>query len=102
MRSVAELRAAARRYRRLAAEMTDQRTIDALHQLATEYEASASASTTGSKPEGTDAANTDVANRDHLIRQRAYRLWQQQGCPQGRQADHWRAAERELAEDEPN
>lgn len=31
-----------------------------------------------------------------LIRERAYELWQQAGCPEGRSDEFWFAAEREL------
>ena len=31
----------------------------------------------------------------------AYRLWQEDGCPQGRQEDHWWRAEREFHADKP-
>jgi hypothetical protein len=37
-----------------------------------------------------------------LIRQRAYELWQADGCPEGRDVDYWLRAETELAaEDSP-
>jgi hypothetical protein len=37
-----------------------------------------------------------------LIRQRAYELWQDDGCPEGRDTDYWLKAEAELAaEDSP-
>lgn len=35
-------------------------------------------------------AGTD---RDDEIRQIAYRLWQEEGCPDGREAEHWLKAE---------
>jgi hypothetical protein len=35
------------------------------------------------------------------VRKRAYRLWQQDGCPEGRPAAHWEMA-RELAAIEDN
>ncbi len=28
-------------------------------------------------------------NRDEEIRQLAYRLWQEEGCPDGREVEHW-------------
>jgi hypothetical protein len=56
MKSAAELREAARRYREIATEITDQRVIKALHELAAEYEALADklddAGTTGDGREG--------------------------------------------------
>jgi hypothetical protein len=35
---------------------------------------------------------------ENEIRQRAYRLWETEGRPEGRAADHWAAAEAELRE----
>jgi hypothetical protein len=32
-------------------------------------------------------------NRDEEIRQLAYRLWQEEGCPEGREIQHWIKAE---------
>ncbi|MDF2494204.1 DUF2934 domain-containing protein [Sphingomonas sp.] len=34
-------------------------------------------------------------DRDELIRQRAYRIWQEEGEPEGRDHDHWTRAEQE-------
>lgn len=31
-----------------------------------------------------------------LVRQRAYEIWEAEGCPAGRDRDHWHRAEREL------
>jgi Protein of unknown function (DUF2934) len=36
------------------------------------------------------------------IRQRAYRIWQREGKPQGKSLEHWQRAERELREDTPH
>lgn len=36
-------------------------------------------------------------NRDEQVRQRAYRIWEAEGRPDGMEADHWARAERELA-----
>jgi|GEM_PF-2978950 len=33
------------------------------------------------------------------IAARAYQIWQQQGCPDGREDQHWRQAEREITRD---
>ena len=33
------------------------------------------------------------ANREEEIRQLAYRLWQEAGCPEGIEAQHWLQAE---------
>ncbi len=35
-------------------------------------------------------------DRESRIRQRAYRLWEQDGWPAGMEAEHWARAEREL------
>ncbi|PWC32530.1 DUF2934 domain-containing protein [Azospirillum sp. TSO35-2] len=40
--------------------------------------------------------SVDVEQR---IRERAYAIWLEEGCPHGRDADHWRLAEQELAAD---
>ncbi len=36
------------------------------------------------------------ADKEARIRQRAYEIWQRQGQPQGREAEHWRQAEAEI------
>jgi hypothetical protein len=41
--------------------------------------------------------NTD---RDEQLRQRAYRIWESEGRPEGMQSQHWARAERELAEED--
>jgi hypothetical protein len=38
-------------------------------------------------------------NRDEEIRQIAYRLWQEEGCPDGRNVEHWVRAESEWLEE---
>lgn len=39
--------------------------------------------------------------RTELIRERAHRLWEEDGHPEGREADHWARAEAEIdAEDQ--
>jgi hypothetical protein len=41
-----------------------------------------------------------MANREERIRNKAYELWEQAGKPEGREADHWAEAERQVdAED---
>ncbi|HYE52103.1 MAG TPA: DUF2934 domain-containing protein [Azospirillaceae bacterium] len=35
-------------------------------------------------------------DRDEKIRQRAYEIWQREGCPEGRQEEHWQEACREI------
>jgi hypothetical protein len=41
-----------------------------------------------------------MADRDDLIRERAHQIWEERGHPEGFAADHWYAAEQELAEAE--
>ena len=36
------------------------------------------------------------SKREQAIRERAYRLWEQEGCPEGREKAHWEQAQREL------
>lgn len=44
-------------------------------------------------------SETDT-NRDDLIRARAHRIWENEGCPDGQDAEHWARAKAELeAED---
>lgn len=38
--------------------------------------------------------------RDAQIRDRAYRIWQSEGEPEGRDQDHWSQAERELDDED--
>jgi Protein of unknown function (DUF2934) len=79
MKSPHELRRDAERYRRLVAGVDDRRAIEAITELAAEYDELA-------------------AERERRIRRRAYEMWEEQGRPHGLQGDHWRAAEAELAE----
>lgn len=41
-------------------------------------------------------------DRDQQIRQRAYRIWQDEGEPAGREQEHWARAEAELGATEPD
>ena len=36
-------------------------------------------------------------DRDQAIRERAYAIWEREGCPAGLAEDHWRRAAQELA-----
>jgi hypothetical protein len=38
--------------------------------------------------------------REHKIRERAYRLWEQDGRPEGQEQAHWREAERQIVAEE--
>jgi hypothetical protein len=40
-------------------------------------------------------------DRQRQVEQIAHRLWQEEGCPHGRQEDHWRQAEKEFHADKP-
>ncbi|MDA8253861.1 MAG: DUF2934 domain-containing protein [Rhodospirillales bacterium] len=42
-----------------------------------------------------------MSDTEQRIRERAYQLWQQAGCPDGRSEEFWSAARRELLGDEP-
>ena len=79
MKSPHELRRDAERYRRLVAGVDDRRAIEAITELAAEYDELAAA-------------------RERRIRRRAYEIWEEQGRPHGIQGDHWIAAEARLAE----
>jgi hypothetical protein len=83
MRSPDDLRERARRYQRLAAQYPDRRTVQALTELAAEYEAAAAS-----------------MERWKLTRERAHRMWEEQGRTHGHHLEHWYAAEHELVEDE--
>jgi Protein of unknown function (DUF2934) len=63
----------------------DRRTLEAIADLAAEYEAVAAA-----------------VERLNLIRKRAYRIWEEQGRPEGLHAAHWQDAELQVTEDERN
>ena len=39
-----------------------------------------------------------MADKDQAIRERAYRIWEEEGRPEGRHADHWSQAESEVHE----
>ncbi len=39
-------------------------------------------------------------DREERIRRRAYRLWLEEGCPEGREADHWDKASELIAIEE--
>ena len=81
VKSPGDLREQARRFRQLASGISDRRTLEAITELAAEYEAVA---------------------RFNLVRKRAYQIWEEQGRPEGLHADHWHDAELQVAEDERN
>jgi hypothetical protein len=85
VKSPGDLRERARRFRRLAFGIDDRRTLEAIAELAGEYEAVAAA-----------------VDRLNLVRKRAYQIWEEQGRPEGLHADHWHDAELQVIEDERN
>ena len=36
----------------------------------------------------------------HKVRERAYQIWEREGCPEGRESEHWHRAEQELAHED--
>jgi hypothetical protein len=36
----------------------------------------------------------------HKVRERAYQIWEREGCPEGRENEHWHRAEQELADED--
>lgn len=38
-------------------------------------------------------------DRERRIRERAYRIWEEEGRPHGRQEEHWRQASREVGDE---
>lgn len=43
--------------------------------------------------------SADEAAEEEAIRRRAYRIWEEEGRPQGREREHWERAEREVREE---
>ena len=41
---------------------------------------------------------SDMTDREEQVRERARRLWEEAGCPQGRDHEFWAQAEREIDE----
>lgn len=41
-----------------------------------------------------------IEDRERSIRERAYAIWQHQGCPPGHSVDHWLQAEAEFTNDD--
>jgi hypothetical protein len=39
---------------------------------------------------------SDYRSKEERISHRAYRIWQSEGCPQGRDKDHWVQAEKDI------
>jgi hypothetical protein len=75
-----ELRQRAAHYRGLKARISDRRALQALNELADEFETKAVA-----------------LERRCRVRERAYGIWIERGRPEGGDVEHWVLAERELA-----
>ena len=80
MKKIGELRQRAASYQRLKRQITDDRAVKALSELADETEMTAE------------------LEKRQLIRERAHQIWIERGRPEGRDVEFWLAAERELAE----
>jgi hypothetical protein len=39
----------------------------------------------------------EMEAREERVRQRAYEIWQREGCPEGRAEEHWQMARTEIA-----
>jgi hypothetical protein len=39
--------------------------------------------------------------REQQIRERAYAVWEEEGCPDGRDREHWLQAEAEIVAEDP-
>jgi hypothetical protein len=83
MRKASELRERAERYRRLKKQIDDPATVRAICELAGELEMTA-----------------DALERRHDIRERAHKIWREQGRPEGCDVEFWLQAERELEDDQ--
>ena len=79
MKTASELRQQAKRYRRLERHINDPRALQAMCELVDEFEMTA-----------------QELEQRHLIRERAFQIWIEQGRPEGRQVEHWITAEREI------
>jgi hypothetical protein len=83
MWSSSDLRERARRYQQLATVYSDRRTVQALLELAAEY----------------DTTAASIERWEHT-RERARQMWEEEGRTHGHHLEHWYAAEHELAEAE--
>jgi len=79
MKRADELRQQAERYRGLERYLGDAAAIKAISELSEELEMTAA-----------------ELERHLRIRARAHEIWLQQGCPAGRDVEHWVTAEREI------
>jgi hypothetical protein len=79
MKRAGELRQQAERYRRLKRQISDPAAVQAICDLAGEFDMTA-----------------EELERRHRIRERAHEIWIERGCPEGRDVEFWLAAEQEL------
>ncbi|HEY2016742.1 MAG TPA: DUF2934 domain-containing protein [Bryobacteraceae bacterium] len=79
MKRADELRQRAERYRLLKRDISDPKAVQAMSELAAEYEMTA-----------------EDLERQHHIRERAREIWIEHGRPEGHDLDIWLAAEREV------
>jgi hypothetical protein len=79
MKTPDEFRHRAERYRRLKPYIRDPIAIQAISDLAAEFEMTA-----------------EELERRQRIRERAHEIWIECGCPEGRDVEFWLAAEREI------
>jgi hypothetical protein len=79
MKRAGELRQQAERYRRMKNQISDPAAVQAICDLAGEFEMTAA-----------------ELEKYHLTRERAYEIWIERGRPEGRDVEFWLAAEREL------
>lgn len=57
---------------------------------------------TETSPNASNEAEKQITNADlpaDIIAARAYKIWQQQGCPEGCEEQHWWQAEQEIIRD---
>jgi len=80
MKKSGELRQRAEHYRGLKRHISDRRALQAIGELADEFETEAAA-----------------LEKCCLVRRRAFEIWLERGCPEGRDTEHWLLAEWELA-----
>ncbi|MGE0373644.1 MAG: DUF2934 domain-containing protein [Gammaproteobacteria bacterium] len=106
----AELRKRAVRYRDMATrEITDKMAVQAMTELADQYEAMAARQEAGSTSKGRNASprsarspqpasGDEMTGKNQRTRERAYQIWEREGRPAGREIEHWLQAEQELNE----
>jgi Protein of unknown function (DUF2934) len=85
MRNASDLRQRAERYRGMRRQISDPRAVQAMCELASEYEMT--------------AAELELRCR---IRERARQIWIERGRPEGRDIENWLEAEREMATGQQN